>query len=122
MFCLNDNMRFFLYNRATDMRKSFHTLSGIVTNVMGHDPRNGDVYIFMNRPRNRIKLLHWEPGGMVLYSKLLEAGTFSRPGSCDGESVCESIEWRDLVMIVEGIVEDRNARRKRIENSEKMRL
>ena len=43
--------------------KSYHTLSGIVSNVLGCDPCNGDVYIFMNRSRNRIKLLHWEPGG-----------------------------------------------------------
>src|SRR3712207_7544832 len=69
-----------LYNRPTDMRKSFHTLSGIVTDVMGHDPCNGNVYIFMNRARNRIKLLHWEAGGMVLYSKLLERSEERRVG------------------------------------------
>lgn len=40
------------------MRKSYHTLSGIVSNVLGYDPYNGDVYIFMNRSRNRNKLLH----------------------------------------------------------------
>ena len=76
MFSLNDSMRYLLYNRPTDMCKSFHTLSGIITDAMGQDPCNGNVYIFINRARNRIKLLHWEPGGMVLYSKLLEAGTF----------------------------------------------
>src|SRR3712207_7187763 len=81
MFNLNDSLHYLLYNRPTDMRKSFHTLSGIVTDVMGHDPCNGNVYIFMNRARNRIKLLHWEAGGMVLYSKLLETGTFGKPRS-----------------------------------------
>lgn len=54
MFNLNDSLHYLLYNRPTDMRKSFHTLSGIVTDVMGHDPCNGNVYIFMNRARNRI--------------------------------------------------------------------
>ena len=67
MFSLNDSMRYWLYNRPTDMRKSYYTLSGIVTNELGCDPCNGDVYIFMNKSRNRIKLLHWEPGGLVLY-------------------------------------------------------
>ena len=61
------------------MRKSFHTLSGIITDAVGQDPCNGNVYIFINR--DRIKLLHWEPGGMVLYSKLLEAGTLGKPDS-----------------------------------------
>lgn len=63
MFSLNDNMRYMLYNQPTDMRKSYHTLGDIVSNVLGCDPCNRDVYIFMNRSRNRIKLLHWEPGG-----------------------------------------------------------
>ncbi|WP_302787916.1 IS66 family insertion sequence element accessory protein TnpB, partial [Phocaeicola coprophilus] len=52
-------MRYLLYNRPTDMRKSFHTLSGIITDAMGQDPCNGNVYIFINRARDRIKLLHW---------------------------------------------------------------
>ena len=64
MFSLNDSMRYLLYNKPTDMRKSYHTLCGLVTNELGCDPCNGDVYIFINKARNRIKLLHWEPGGL----------------------------------------------------------
>ena len=41
------------------MRKSFHTLCGLVRNKIGGDPMNGDVYIFVNKRRNRIKLLHY---------------------------------------------------------------
>ena len=80
MFSLNDSMRYLLYNKPTDMRKSYHTLCGLVTNELGCDPCNGDVYIFINKARNRIKLLHWEPGGLVLYCKLLmeRAGHGSR--------------------------------------------
>ncbi|UQA31043.1 IS66 family insertion sequence element accessory protein TnpB [Bacteroides caecimuris] len=121
MFSLNDSMRYLLYNRPTDMRKSFHTLSGIVTDAMGQDPCNGNVYIFINRARDRIKLLHWEPGGMVLYSKLLEAGTLGKPDSANDNEVCTNIEWRELVMIVEGIMEDRDSRRTRLENLKKLR-
>lgn len=121
MFNLNDSMRYLLYNRPCDMRKSFHTLSGIVTDKMGADPCNGDVYIFMNKARNRIKLLHWEPGGMVLYSKLLEAGTFGQPSNMEKEAITGSIEWRDLVLIVEGIIEKPDSRRQRLESLKKTR-
>ncbi|WP_235817251.1 IS66 family insertion sequence element accessory protein TnpB [Bacteroides congonensis] len=121
MFSLNDSMRYLLYNRPTDMRKSFHTLSGIITDAMGQDPCNGNVYIFINRTRDRIKLLHWEPGGMVLYSKLLEAGTLGKPDSASDNEVCANIEWRELVMIVEGIMEARDSRRTRLENLQKLR-
>ncbi|WP_235817342.1 IS66 family insertion sequence element accessory protein TnpB [Bacteroides congonensis] len=121
MFSLNDSMRYLLYNRPTDMRKSFHTLSGIITDAMGQDPCNGNVYIFINRTRDRIKLLHWEPGGMVLYSKLLEAGTLGKPDSASDNEVCANIEWRELVMTVEGIMEARDSRRTRLENLQKLR-
>ena len=121
MFSLNDSMLYLLYNRPTDMRKSFHTLSGIITDATGQDPCNDNVYIFINRARNRIKLLHWELGGMVLYSKLLEAGTLGKPDSANDNEVCTNIEWRELVMIVEGIMEARDSRRTRLENLQKLR-
>lgn len=121
MFNLNDSLRYLLYNRPCDMRKSFHTLAGIVTDAMGADPCNGDVYIFMNKSRNRIKLLHWEPGGMVLYSKLLEAGTFGQSSDMEKDAITGNIEWRDLVLIVEGIMEKPDSRRQRLENLKKLR-
>lgn len=112
MFSLNDSMRYWLWSEPTDMRKSFHTLGGIVRNKMGRNPLDGDVYVFINRSRNRMKLLHWEPGGMVLYSKMLERGTFGSPtaGNDDG-----SLEWRDLVMVVEGIITSPDSRRQRLD-------
>jgi len=61
------------------MRKNYYTLSGLVKNRMRADPRNGDVYIFVNKRRNRVKLLHYETGGMVIYSKMLDRGTFGMP-------------------------------------------
>lgn len=122
MFSLTDSLRYWYYNSPTDMRKSFHTLGGIVTNVMRRDPYSGEVFIFMNRARTRIKLLHWEPGGMVIYSKMLESGTFGRPSSIDADSPAGSLEWRELVLIVEGIMENPDGRRQRLDSLRKMRF
>lgn len=113
MFSLNDSMRYLLYNEPTDMRKSYHTLSGLVTNKMGLSVRDGDVFIFINKPRNRIKLLHMEPGGLVIYSKMLEEGRFRLP-SKDSRAGSLRIEWLDLVMMVEGVVADPATRLKRL--------
>jgi len=50
-------MRYWLFTEPTDMRKSFHMLSGIVNDRMSFDLRNGDVFIFINKNRKeRIKL------------------------------------------------------------------
>ena len=120
MFSLNDSMRYLLYNKPTDMRKSYHTLCGLVTNELGCDPCNGDVYIFINKARNRIKLLHWELGGLVLYCKLLESGTFGKPSGLAKDAVSGRIEWSELVMVVEGIIEQPDSRRQRLENLKKL--
>ncbi|MDE6272524.1 MAG: IS66 family insertion sequence element accessory protein TnpB, partial [Muribaculaceae bacterium] len=61
---------YWLYTEPTDMRKSFHTLSGVVRDRMGRNPLDGDVYIFINRNRNRMKLLHWEPYAYVFFRKI----------------------------------------------------
>ena len=75
MFSLG-NARYYIYREATDMRKSFDGLCGLVSGRLGKSPMSGDVFIFINKSRNRIKLLRWEPGGFVLFYKRLERGTF----------------------------------------------
>lgn len=122
MFSLGDSNRYLLFSEPTDMRKSFHTLSGLVTNIMGANPHNGDVFIFINKHRNRIKLLHWEPGGMVIYSKMLERGTFSLPELSSATSSSYVMQWRDLVLLVEGIMEKADSRRNRLMHLRNMQL
>ena len=58
---------------------------------------------------------------MVQYSKLLEAGTLGKSDSARDNEVCANIEWRELVMIVEGIMEACDSRRTRLENLQKLR-
>src|SRR5574344_1732967 len=122
MFSLGDSNRYLLFSEPTDMRKSFHTLSGLVTNIMGSNPHNGDVFIFINRHRNRIKLLHWEPGGMVIYSKMLERGTFALPDLSSATSSSYVMQWRDLVLLVEGIMEKADSRQNRLIHLRNMQL
>lgn len=116
MFSLEQGMRYWLYSEPTDMRKSFHTLSGLVRNKIGDDPMSGDVYIFVNKRRNRIKLLHYETGGMVIYAKALDRGTFGMPVPVNRDSVTMSISWTDLRKLAEGIMSDPDSRQARLES------
>lgn len=79
MSCLNDSTRFLLYPYPTDMRKSFYSLSGIVTNHMGKNVQDGDAYIFINKNLTGMKILHAEYGGLVIYNMKLERGVFKLP-------------------------------------------
>lgn len=113
MFCLNDTMRYFLCPGKTDMRKGMNTLCGVVHNQMGYDVRLGDVFIFVSRTRATMKLLHAEQGGLVLYIKRLEEGTFRLP-RYDKESKSYPMEWKDLVRMVEGAGENPQQRLMRL--------
>ena len=80
---------------------------------MGRNVRDGDVFIFVNKARNRLKLLHMEPGGLVIYSKLLEEGRFRVPSRAAQHNAI-TMQWVDLVMMVEGIITDPGARLRRL--------
>lgn len=77
MFSLNESNRYYLYPYPTDMRKSFYTLSGIVTNQMGKNVRDGDAFIFINANCTCMKILHMEWSGDIPY----EAGTWALPSA-----------------------------------------
>ena len=101
MFNLNDSMQYYLYPYPTDMRKSFYTLSGIVTNNMRRNVQNGEVFIFINRSCTGMKILHLECGGLVIYQMKLESGTFKLP-VFDEESHTFKTSWQELMLMVRG--------------------
>lgn len=74
MFSLGDGTKFWLYTEPTDMRKNFNMLSGIVNDHMGQNLYSGDVFVFVNSANNMMKLLRYEPGGLVIYKKRLDHG------------------------------------------------
>lgn len=103
MFALTSGNNYYLYRYPTDMRKSFDGLMGIVKSEMRMNPLSGEVFLFINRRNDRIKMLRWEKGGFVLYYKRLEKGTLSRPAP-QHTGVYGAISWPELVMLIEGIV------------------
>ena len=61
----------------TDMRKSFDTLSALVTQALRRDPLSGDLYLFTSKNRKRAKVLMWDGTGLCVYAKRLEQGRFA---------------------------------------------
>lgn len=108
MFALGSSHRFYLYDGFCDMRKSFDGLCGLISSVMQQRATNGEVFVFLNRNRTHIKLLHWEKGGFVLYYKRLESGTFAAPHVKNKE-----FTYSDLVLMIEGIQVVKSIQKKR---------
>ena len=115
MLSFSTRQRYFLYAPATDMRKGFAGLSGLVRQHILHPLMSGDVFIFINRRRDRIKLLMWDATGFAMYYKQLEKGTFEVPKIKESDSV--ELSWSDLVMLLEGIEIKSIKRRKRYEKT-----
>jgi len=112
MFALSSTLQYFFYYAPTDMRKSFDGLCGLVHGELGRMPISGEVFVFVNRQRDKIKLLHWEHGGFVLYYKRLEKGTFEMPKVDPLAKTCQ-ISWSSLVLILEGISIEKTKKRTR---------
>jgi len=119
MLPLAGQHRFLLYRQPTDMRKSFDGLSVVISALMSHDPLSGDIYVFINRRRDRIKLLVWDRGGFWIFYKRLESGTFELPATSFEHDTIE-LPYENLMMLIEGIDLDSVKRRKRYTLSEKV--
>ena len=81
MLSISSTQRYFIYSGLTDMRKGFDSLCGLVREEFKMNPLSGDVFIFLSRTKNKIKLLQWQRDGFAIYYKRLEKGTFELPQS-----------------------------------------
>jgi transposase len=101
MILLPSPVRIFLCTRSTDLRKSFDGLSGLVPECFGQDLLTGHLFLFLNRRRDRIKILYFDRDGLAIWYKRLEIGSFQLPlaGVQDGIE----LEPAQLAMLLSGI-------------------
>jgi len=69
-------IRVLAFPKPADLRNGFDGLYGLVVNQLGKDPLSGDCFLFVNRCRNRAKVLLWDGTGLCIYMKRLEKGRF----------------------------------------------
>jgi len=96
-------LKVFLAVEPTDMRKSFNGLFAMALNMLKEDPQQGAVFVFTNRRRNRIKVLHFDGTGLWVMAKRLEQGTFSWPTGvevCDGKL---ALAPEALALLLDGV-------------------
>jgi len=79
MISLPHPVRVFIHTPPTDLRKGFDALSGLVTTAFSQDPTSGHLFLFVNRRRDRLKILYWDRDGLAIWYKRLETGSFQLP-------------------------------------------
>lgn len=102
MLNISPDIKIYVYQPATDMRKGVNGLSGIVRSELASDPTDGNLFVFVNRRRDRMKLLYFDGGGFWLYYRLLEAGTFEELKNPEGSNHL-AIDTTELSMLLSGV-------------------
>ena len=104
MIALAPQTRVFLYRRPTDMRKSFHGLIALTEAELKQDPLSGSLFVFVNRRRDRIKILYWGETGFCIWYQQLQRGTYQLPrhDALDEQTTLE-VTRAQLSLILDGI-------------------
>jgi transposase len=98
-------LRVYVATRPIDFRRGHDGLAAAVQEMVGLDPFCGAAFVFRSKRADRIKLLVWDGGGMVLIHKRLEGGKFVWPQARDGvmrmspgqlSALFEGLDWRLL--------------------------
>jgi transposase len=105
-------VRLYLYTKDVDMRRSFDGLLGIVQAEFACDIRCGDTFLFLNKRRDRIKILWWDGDGLAIFMKRLEAGTYQRPVVAE-DQVSLLMDRTQVELLLSGIDLTSVKRRKR---------
>ena len=116
MIALPPQIRVFLYRLPTDMRKSFHGLVALTESALKQDPLSGSLFVFLNRRRDRIKILYWGQIGFCIWYQQLQRGTYQLPTD-DALEELETIEMTrsQLSLILDGIDLSSARQRRRFE-------
>ncbi len=104
MLSVLGHLRIFLARDPVDMRKSFHSLVSLTESVLKQDPFAGHLFVFVNRRRDRIKLLYWGGTGFCIWYQQLEKGMYQLPDAATADER-EGIEITasQLSLILDGI-------------------
>jgi transposase len=94
--------RIWLCTGPTDMRRGFDRLAEQAHVVTRQDPQSGHLFLFRSRGGDRLKLLHWDKDGYVLWYKRLEEGTFKLP-KLKADQASAELRASELAMILDGI-------------------
>jgi len=90
----------YLCRAPVDFRKSIAGLSVLVEQELELNPFGSALYVFINRQRDKIKVLYWHRNGFCLWLKRLETDKFAWPK--DGESATQTIALQEFEWLLEG--------------------
>jgi transposase len=87
MLSIANHAKIYVYTANVDMRKSINGLIVLLVDIFEQDPKMGDFFVFVNKQRNKLKILFWDKNGFSIYYKRLEKGRFQYSSYLQGEEI-----------------------------------
>lgn len=112
MLNLPPGIQVFMATAPVDMRKSFDGLSAVVQTVFERNVLDGHLFLFLNRRRDRIKILWWDRDGLAIWSKRLEGGSYEIPRHTQDTQQLQ-LDATQLALLLNGVRLDSAKRRRR---------
>ena len=103
MLTFPNSLKILVALEPCDMRKSFNGLSAIADSHLGEDVTSGTLFVFINKRRNRLKILYFDGSGLWVLAKRLEQGRFSWPSATDPKQTKLALSAKALAMLTDGI-------------------
>jgi transposase len=88
---------------AVDLRCGFDKLALFVTEHFGKSPRDGALFVFLNKAKNRLKILLFDASGAWVLHKRLDRGVFPLPTSLDPHVTHIGVSAEELTLLLQGL-------------------
>jgi transposase len=111
MLSLPPGIQVFMALEPVDCRKSFDGLTAAVETVFHRNVLDGHLFLFLNRQRDRLKILWWDRDGKAIFAKRLEQGSYELPRHEPGATQLQ-LDARQLAMLLEGVPLDAPQRKR----------
>ncbi len=101
----SNRVRIVVPTRPVDFRKGHDGLAALVKNELRKEPFTGAVFVFRAKRTVRLKLLYWDPTGLVMTYKRLEEATVPWSAIRGGltainhaqfEALSAGLDWRKV--------------------------
>lgn len=103
MLSLASSQKVYLALEPVDMRKQYDGLWALVEQHLKIDPFGRALFVFMNKDKNRVKILHWDGSGVWVFAKRLEKGRYSLPAATLDDPKKIDLTPEALTLLLSGI-------------------
>ena len=86
----------FLHRDFVDFRKAINGLTALVEDELNRDAYTGDLFVFCNKSKDKLKILYWDKTGFALWQKRLEKQKFKWPSKINETEfvlTVKQLEW-----------------------------